>query len=55
MARSSNNVELVEETQGRITVLTHKYRNVLKASGLKSKLERAKVSGYHRVNVAKMK
>ena len=55
LARSSNNVELVGEMQSRITQLTSKYRDILKASGLKSKLERAKVSGYRRVNIAKMK
>ena len=55
LARSSNNVELVGEMQSRITQLTSKYRDILKASGLKSKFERAKVSGYRRVNVAKMK
>ncbi len=55
LARSSNNAELVGEMQSRITQLTSKYRDILKVSGLKSKLERAKVSGYRRVNVAKMK
>ena len=55
LAHSSNNVELVGEMQSRITQLTNKYRDILKASGLKSKLERAKVSGYRRVNIAKMK
>jgi len=55
LARSSNNVELVGEMQSRITQLTSKYRDILKTSGLKSKLERAKISGYRRVNVAKMK
>ena len=54
LARSSNNAELVGEMQSRITQLTSKYRDILKASGLKSKLERAKVSGYRRVNVVKM-
>ena len=55
LARSSNNDELVGEMQRRITQLTNKYRDILKASGLKSKLNRAKISGYRRVNVAKMK
>lgn len=55
LARSSNNVELVGEMQSRITQLTSKYRDILKASGFKSKIERAKVSGYRRVNIAKMK
>ena len=55
LARSSNNFELVGEMQSRITQLTSKYRNILKASGLKSKLERAKVSGYKRVAKSKLK
>jgi hypothetical protein len=55
LARSSNNAELVGEMQSRITQLTSKYRDILKASGLKSKLERAKVSGYRRVAKSKLK
>lgn len=55
LARSSNNIELVGEAQSRITQLTNKYQEILKSSGLKSRLERAKVSGYRRMNVAKMK
>ena len=39
LARSNNNVQLIEEAQSRITQLTDKYRDVLKASGLKSKLK----------------
>ena len=55
LARISNNVELVGEMQNKITRLTGKYRDVLKASGLKSKLERAKVSGYKRIAKSKLK
>ena len=55
MGRASGNKQIVEEEQTRITQLTTKYRDVLKASGLKSKLERARVQNYHRVSVAKMK
>ena len=55
MGRASGNKQIVEESQTRITQLTNKYRDVLKASGLKSKLERARVQNYHRVNVEKMK
>lgn len=55
MGRASGNKQIVEEAQTRITQLTSKYRDVLKASGLKSKLERARVSSYHRISVAKMK
>ena len=53
IARSSNNAELVGKTQSKITQLTSKYRDILKASGLKSKLERARVSGYKRINIKK--
>jgi len=55
LARSSNNIELVEKMQNRITQLTNKYKDILKASGLKSKLERAKIAGYHRININKIK
>ena len=55
IGRASGNKQIVEESQTRITQLTHKYRDVLKASGLKSKLERARVSSYRRISVAKMK
>lgn len=55
LARSSNNAELVGEMQSRITQLTSKYRDILKVSGLKSKLERARVPQYRRINVKNMK
>ena len=55
IGRASGNKQVVEESQTRITQLTSKYRDVLKASGLKSKLERARVQNYHRINVDKMK
>lgn len=55
MGRASGNKQLVENAQNRITQLTSKYRDVLKASGLKSKLDRARVQNYHRINVDKMK
>ena len=55
LGRASGNKQSVEDAQTRITQLTIKYRDVLKASGLKSKLERARVPNYRRVSVAKMK
>lgn len=55
LGRASDNAELVGETQTKITQLTTKYHEILKASGLRSKLERARVAGYHRVSVEKMK
>lgn len=55
LARFSNNAELVGEMQSKITQLTSKYRDILKASSLKSKLNRAKVNNYRRINVKNMK
>lgn len=55
LARSSNNAELVGKMQSRITQLTSKYRDILKASGLPSKLARARVPGYRRVAKSKLK
>ena len=51
LGRSSGIIENIENAQNRITKLTHKYRDVLKASGLHSKLDRAKVTGYKRVAI----
>ena len=51
MGKESNNIELIDKSQKQITLLTKKYRDILKSSGLKSKIQRAKVSGYHRVKV----
>lgn len=51
LAKASDNKILIAESQSNITKLTHKYRELIKISKLPSKLERAKVSGYKRVNV----
>ena len=48
------NKELILKEQQRITQLTNKYKELLEASGLDSKLDRARVSGYKRVNVNNM-
>lgn len=53
LGRASDNAELVGEAQTKITQLTTKYHEILKASGLRSKLERARVAGYKRINVKK--
>lgn len=55
LGRASDNAELVGEAQTKITQLTTKYHEILKASGLRSKLDRARVAGYHRVSIEKMK
>ena len=50
-AKSAVDNELILKSQSKITLLTHKYRDVLKASGLKSQLKRAGVSGYRRIAI----
>ena len=51
MAKASGNMELVQESQQKITQLTNKYKELTQTSGLPSKLERARVSEYKRVKV----
>ena len=55
MAKASGNKELVQESQQKITQLTHKYKQLSDVSGLPTKMERMRVSGYKRTSVAKMK
>ena len=55
MGKESNNIELIDKSQKQITLLTNKYKSILKSSGLKSKIQRAKVSGYKRVKIDKTK
>ena len=51
MAKASGNEDLVLESQGKITQLTNKYRKLSKTSGLPTRLERMRVSGYKRISV----
>lgn len=51
MAREMGDMETVGNCQRNITQLTHKYNDLCKVSGLKSKKERMTVSGYRRVKV----
>lgn len=55
LARESDNVELISEAQSKITTLTSKYKDIINASGLSSKINRAKVAGYRRVSTKKLK
>ena len=55
MAKASGNKELVAESQQKITQLTRKYKQLRDVSGLPTKMERLRVSGYKRISVAKMK
>ena len=55
LAKASGNNELVGEAQQRITQLTHKYNELSKISGLPTKAQRLRVSGYKRVAKSKLK
>ena len=48
LAKASGNNELVGEAQQKITQLTNKYRELSKVSGLPTKAQRLRVSGYRR-------
>ena len=51
LAKESDNKELIAKSQKKITQLTHKYKELSDVSGLPTKMERMKVSGYKRVKV----
>lgn len=55
VAKASGNKGLVQESQQKITQLTRKYKQLSDLSGLPTKMERMRVSGYKRTSVAKMK
>lgn len=55
LAKASGNMELVGETQQKITQLTRKYKELSNVSGLPTKMERMKVSGYKRTKIVKPK
>ena len=52
LARESGNDDLVGESQKNITILTNKYRELANVSGLPTKMDRMRVSGYHMVKRA---
>ena len=54
-AKSSGNNELVDESQQRITQLTQKYKELSDISGLPTKMQRLRVTGYKRVAKSKLK
>lgn len=51
MAKASGNKQLIYESQQKITQLTNKYRDLSKASGLLTKMQRMRVPGYRRTRV----
>lgn len=54
IGRASGNKEIVENSQRKITELTHKYKQVSDISGLPYKRDRLRVSNYKRVNPNKL-
>ena len=55
IAKASNDKDTISKTQNNITQLTQKYKELSKISGLPTKMDRMRVVGYKRTNVAKMK
>ena len=55
IAKASDNMKLVKESQEKITALTEKYRELSEASGLPTKMQRMRVSGYKRTKVKWMR
>lgn len=51
LAKASGNNELVGEAQQKITQLTHKYNELSKISGLPTKKQRLRISGYRRTKI----
>lgn len=51
MSRETDNKELLAKSQTKINQLTKKYNELNKASGLKQKRDRLKVSGYRRIKI----
>lgn len=50
MAKQSNNKQLINKSQQKITQLTQKYKQISEQSNLPTKMNRLKVSGYKRVS-----
>lgn len=55
MAKASGDNKLVDESQQKITQLTRKYKKLSDISGLPTKMQRMRVSGYKRIAKSKLK
>ena len=51
LGKSSNNKELISDSQSKITQLTRKYKELSNISGLRTKMQRMRVSGYRRTKI----
>lgn len=54
LGKSSDNKELISSSQEKITQLTQKYKDISEKSGLPTKMDRLKVTGYKRVAKKKL-
>lgn len=54
IGKASNNKQIIDEAQTKITQLTQKYREISKISGLPTRMDRMKISGYKRISTKKM-
>ena len=54
IGKASNNKQIVDEAQTKITQLTQKYREISKISGLPTRMERMRISEYKRISTKKM-
>lgn len=54
IGKASNNKQIIDEAQTKITQLTQKYREISKISGLPTRMERMRISGYKRISTKKM-
>ncbi len=55
LAKTSDNVDLISQSQSKITILTRKYHQLSNISGLPTKMQRIRVSQYKRVAKNKLK
>lgn len=55
LAKASDNTELMSDAQQKITQLSRKYKELSNISGLPTKMQRMKVSGYKRIAKSKLK
>lgn len=54
IGKASNNKQIIDEAQNKITQLTQKYREISKISGLPTRMERMRIAGYKRISTKKM-
>ena len=54
IGKVSNNKQIIDEAQTKITQLTQKYKEISKISGLPTRMDRLKVAKYRRISAKKL-